>query len=259
RAMTTAFVSSNGFITFDVGDTDFTPSIDKFFVHPRVSAFYTDLDFRTQPMGNVLWNVYSDPGNPADPAFVVTWLSAGMVPSQAANDTVQIALFKSGAIQISYDTISDVKATTSGADQTDFFMGVSCPGTPTTPAPAPTSLLTVQPQPDTMNEGRDISPWNGEPIYDFLDRGPNRTGGPTPSSIFATRYFNFLPSGVGTKAFVPIMTGGNSIQSILSDDVAQAVPITFSMQQMPDAGTPDADTMPDGACPLDAGTSVVCP
>src|SRR5262249_20660048 len=45
QAASTAFVSSNGYITFDSGDTQYDPTIQLFFSHSRVSAMYTDLDF----------------------------------------------------------------------------------------------------------------------------------------------------------------------------------------------------------------------
>src|SRR5262249_4957265 len=109
QAATTAFVSSNGYITFDSGDAQYNPTIQEFFSHSRVSAYYTDLDFRPicgaacVSNGTVFWNVNAN--DPQDPAFVVTWFDAGMYSSQVAHNTFQIALFKSGAIQIAYDNI----------------------------------------------------------------------------------------------------------------------------------------------------------
>jgi sugar lactone lactonase YvrE len=247
QAVTTAYVSSNGYITFDTGDTSYDPSVTEFFAHSRVSAFYTDLDFRPVGQnGTVFWNV--DTSDASDPAFVVTWLNAGMYSSQVANDTVQVSLFKSGAIQIAYGGITDVRASTSGSQAEDMFMGVSCPGTPTTPAPPRTNLLTT---PYQMGSGHDVTPWNGEPVYDFLSR-PDLQNPTPPSSLFPSRYFNFLPAGVATKPMLPIQTGGHVIATILGDDLFEAVPITFTGQPQIDAGTPDAGT-PDAAVTPDAG------
>src|SRR5262249_52407853 len=150
----TAYVSSNGYITFDFEDVDYTPTILKFFERPRVSALYTDVDVRLAG-SDVFWNVVTG----TDPAFVVTWSNVGMFSQLPGPDTFQIALFQSGVIQIGYDAIADSVPTTT----TSFFMGVSCPGTPTVPAPATTPLLTPQPMPDTTTQGTNISPWSGEP------------------------------------------------------------------------------------------------
>ena len=247
QAVTTAYISSNGYITFDTGDTTYDPSVTQFFQHSRVSGFYTDLDFRpVGSNGTVFWNVDTSDAN--DPAFVVTWLNAGMYSSQVANDTFQISLFKSGAIQIAYGGISDVRASTSGSQNEDMFMGVSCPGTPTTPAPPRTNLLTT---PYTAGSGHDVAPWNGEPVYDFLSR-PDLNNPTPPSSLFPNRYFNFLPQGVATKAVMPLQTGGHVIPTILGDDLFEAVPISFTAQPPIDAGTPDSGT-PDAAIVPDAG------
>src|SRR5262249_29427208 len=73
QAARTAYVSSNGYITFDSGDTNYDPTIQEFFLHSRVSAFYTDVDFRPVGQnGTVFWNVDTTT-DPSDPAFVVTW------------------------------------------------------------------------------------------------------------------------------------------------------------------------------------------
>jgi hypothetical protein len=242
-AQPVAYVASNGFITFDQVDYDYTPTVQKFFARPRVSAFYTDVDLRSPIPARNFWNVL--PG--ADPAFVVTWLNVGLYPGRLGPDTFQIALFRSGAIQVSFEAMADTVSSTAGADPQDFFVGVSCPGGQSN-APPRTNLLTPQSQPDTMNEGRDFNPWNGEPIYDFLDRSVMPV--PTVSSLFATRYFNFVPPGAQAPAFVPIFQDGADITGNLCDDCGTAIPITFTTG--PDGGVPDGATRDSGAA-IDGG------
>jgi hypothetical protein len=219
-AQPVAYVSSNGYITFDVNDTDYTPTITKFFSHPRVSAFYTDVDERVQG-ASVFWNIV--PG--ADPGFAVTWFQVGLYSALPGPDTYQIVLYQSGAIQISYDAMADTVSSTTGSAPADLFMGVSCPGTPISPAPAPTALLTPQPQPDDTVAVTNISPWQGEPVYDFLDRRVATV--PTPSVLFKTRVFNFVLPGQTAPATVPTFRTGTPIP-VLCDDCAAEVGISFS-------------------------------
>jgi hypothetical protein len=104
-------------------------------------------------------------------------------------------------------------------------------------------LLTRQAQPDSTNDGKDISPWAGEPVYDFLDRSiPDAV--PMVSEVFATRYFNFVPPGAASPAFVPLFVEGNPVPNVLCDDCATPVPITFGSGSPPDAGTASPDALP---------------
>ena len=48
---TTAYVGSNGYITFGTPDSQYTESLPSFQQYPRISAFFDDLDERCAPSG----------------------------------------------------------------------------------------------------------------------------------------------------------------------------------------------------------------
>lgn len=86
------FVGSNGYITFTVGDTDYTESLTDHFDTPRIAAHFDDLNPSTG--GTVSWRQLAD-------RVAVTWLN---VPeySTSNQNTFQIEMYFDGRIQISY-------------------------------------------------------------------------------------------------------------------------------------------------------------
>jgi hypothetical protein len=239
-AQSTAFVSTNGFITFDAADYDYTPTVQKFFQRPRVAALYTDVDMRAVPYTvgttvytpQMFWNIVAR--GSSDPGFAVTWLDAEQYSGIPGPDTFQIVLFQSGAIQISYEEMSDAVSQTAK----NMFLGVSCGCAAATTTPEKMNLLTPEAQPDTGDQDTDIM-WSGQPVYDYVDYSV--TPMPLPKSqLFKTRHFNLVPPGQQPKAYVPIFRQGTIIAGLACDDCATGVAINFGVI----APAPDAGALP---------------
>ena len=101
---TTAYVGTNGYITFNFGDSTYTESLPAFANQPRISAFFDDL-FGGRGSGAVYVNS-SLPGR-----FVVTHLN---VPHYSAfgSNTLQLTLYQDGRILFAYKSMT---STTTGA------------------------------------------------------------------------------------------------------------------------------------------------
>jgi hypothetical protein len=99
---TTAFVGSNGYITFGGGDSTYTETVPVFASLPRIAGFFDDLYGRSQ--GAVYVNT-TLPGR-----FVVTYNNVQHY-SALGSDTLQITLFADGRIQFGYRGIT---STTTG-------------------------------------------------------------------------------------------------------------------------------------------------
>ncbi len=92
----TFYPCSNGYITFDHGETGYTETLDAHFALARVSALFDDLNPASG--GNVIWQQFED-------RAVVTW--DGVVEyGTSSPQTFQVELFFNGDIRISYLTIS---------------------------------------------------------------------------------------------------------------------------------------------------------
>jgi subtilisin family serine protease len=95
---TSAYVGSNGYITFGSGDTDYTESFADHFAKPRVACLFDDLNPATG--GQVSYKQLAD-------RLAVTWLN---VPEYGASNqnTFQIELFFSGRMTASFLAIAAV-------------------------------------------------------------------------------------------------------------------------------------------------------
>lgn len=94
---TTAFVGTNGYITFNAGDSTFTENIPAFSSLPRIAAFFDDLYGRSQ--GCAHYNA-SLPDR-----FVVTYNNVQHF-SFGGSNTIQIILFQDGRIQFGFRGIT---------------------------------------------------------------------------------------------------------------------------------------------------------
>lgn len=92
---TTAFVGTNGYITFNQGDATYSESLPAFNSLPRISAFFDDLIG-----GGGMWVNASLPGR-----FVVTYNQMRHY-SFGGSNTLQIILFADGRIQFGYRGIT---------------------------------------------------------------------------------------------------------------------------------------------------------
>jgi uncharacterized repeat protein (TIGR01451 family) len=88
----TLFIGSNGYLTFDLGDQDYTENFPSHFLLPRVAALFDDLD--PAAGGSVSWKELSN-------RVAVTWQD---VPQYGTADTnsFQIELFYDDAIRITW-------------------------------------------------------------------------------------------------------------------------------------------------------------
>ena len=90
------YVGSNGYITFNSGDSTYTEALDAHFNQPRVSALFDDLN--PAQGGTVSWKQLAD-------RVAVTWLNVTEY-SAGNQNTFQIELYFNGQIAISYLAIA---------------------------------------------------------------------------------------------------------------------------------------------------------
>jgi len=100
-----AFVGSNGYLTFTAGDSGFTETPTNHFETPRVSALFDDLD--PSSGGRVSWQQLTD-------RVVVTWENVPEFSATGAN-TMQVEMFFDGVVRISY----------AGVTSADSIVGLS--------------------------------------------------------------------------------------------------------------------------------------
>jgi hypothetical protein len=92
----TFYVGSNGYVTFNTGDSTYSESLAGHFNRPRISAMFDDLNPGTG--GTVSWKQLAD-------RAVVTWLNVYEYGTTNPN-TAQIEMRFDGTIVISYLTVS---------------------------------------------------------------------------------------------------------------------------------------------------------
>lgn len=102
---TTAFVGSNGYITFGRGDNTYSETVPDFASLPRIAAFFDDLDIRRG-------SLYVNAALPD--RFVVTWVGVPHYPqsSTVGTNTLQMILFTDGRVQFGYRGISSLTSGT---------------------------------------------------------------------------------------------------------------------------------------------------
>lgn len=99
------YVGSNGNITFQGPDTDFTESLDEHFNQPRISVLWDD--FNPSSAGTVSWIQHAN-------RVTVSWEGVPEFSTSNSN-TFQADLFFDGRIRLSYTTV----------DSTDSIVGMS--------------------------------------------------------------------------------------------------------------------------------------
>jgi hypothetical protein len=123
---TTVFPGSNGYLTFGVGDSTYTESVEEFLANaPRISAFWDDLDTRGEP-GVIDDEVhyFSD-----DTKMVVTYQNIQIFPDSGTSNTFQFVLLADGTIKISYNGMQDLdESSIAGITPGSLGGGVDCSG-----------------------------------------------------------------------------------------------------------------------------------
>jgi hypothetical protein len=101
---TTAYVGTNGYITFNGGDNTYTESLPQFSVIPRISAFFDDLGPSYNGYDNfAVPGLYVNSQIPGQ--FIVTYLHDPHFYLQGAN-TLQMQLYQDGHIVFAYQGIT---------------------------------------------------------------------------------------------------------------------------------------------------------
>lgn len=101
QTYTTIFVGSNGYLTFNGGDSDFTESVGEFPRFPRISAFWDDIiSGGTSRTDDGVFVNDQLPGK-----FVVTWFH-NQEYCCFGDNTFQITLFADGRIQFVYNGLT---------------------------------------------------------------------------------------------------------------------------------------------------------
>lgn len=168
---TNTFVGTNGYLTFNTGDSTFTENVPSFTSRPRISAFFDDLYGARSTVGAVYVNDQL-PGR-----FIVTH---DRVPhfSFGGSNTMQIQLFQDGRIIFAYKGITSLNT-----------------GTITGITPGPNAPF----QQVDFSTDRNFDALAGEAIYEYftttnlfdLDNGfviftPNGSGGYNVRTILPT-------------------------------------------------------------------------
>lgn len=127
------YVGSNGFITFDTGDSDYTETLEDHFSQLRISALFDDLN--PSNGGTVSWKELAD-------RVAVTWSG---VPeySNTGSNTFQVELFFDGAIHVTWAgvTSSDsVVGISAGNGMPSPFLVMDLSDSGPCPPPCPTDL-----------------------------------------------------------------------------------------------------------------------
>ncbi len=119
---TEVFPSSNGYLTFGMGDETYSESIAIFLSSwPRISAFWTDLDTAG---GDALMDevhVFS-----SSTKLVVTYQNIQLYPSSGTSNTFQFVLYEDGTIKISYDGMDDLAVSSIAGITPGSITGVDC-------------------------------------------------------------------------------------------------------------------------------------
>jgi hypothetical protein len=88
------YVGSNGYITFGVGDSDFTETLEEHFDTPRISANYDDYNPAAPGSGQVSYRRLAD-------RLAVTWNGVYEFSTTNSN-SFQVELFYDGRIRVTY-------------------------------------------------------------------------------------------------------------------------------------------------------------
>jgi hypothetical protein len=99
----TVYPSSNGYLTFVMGDATYTESVEYFLAgYPRIAALFSDLDTRSATIQDEVY--YSMTSS----KLVVTYNNIQLYSQSGTENTFQFVLFSDGVIQVSYNGMDDL-------------------------------------------------------------------------------------------------------------------------------------------------------
>ena len=193
----TFYVSSNGYITFGSGDTDYTEDLADHFSQPRIAGLYDDLN--PSSGGTVSWKQEAD-------RVVVTYLNVYEYGTTNPN-TFQIEMFFNGDITISYLAVSI----------SDGLAGLS-EGVGLDPDYYPSDLSNMGscgPRPPTAVDGEVTTPANWPVTIDLVATDDGLPEPPTLDLIIGSlpEYGTLADPGAGAIDAVPytLVSGGNQV------------------------------------------------
>ncbi|MBW2246857.1 MAG: choice-of-anchor D domain-containing protein, partial [Deltaproteobacteria bacterium] len=201
------FVGSNGYITFDSGDSDYSETLSEHFSQPRISGLYNDLN--PGDGGTVSWKQLVD-------RVVVTYLN---IPEYGASNqnSFQVELFFDGTIRTTYlqiDTAYGITGLSAGNGHPEDFQESDLSGY---------DLCFLISLPESVTEGDGVL--FGQGIVSL----PDSTAGDLLVNLSVDD-----PSEITLPATVTIPAGQNSavFDITVEDDIildgSQAVTITAS-------------------------------
>ncbi len=104
QSYTTTFLGSNGYLTFDAGDSTYTETVEYFLAgNPRISAMFDDIDTRGGGEINDDILVYTSTNK-----IVVTYLNIQHFSNTGTSNSFQFVLYSNGTIKISYNGMEDL-------------------------------------------------------------------------------------------------------------------------------------------------------
>ncbi len=105
---TQVFVGTNGYLTFNSGDSTYTESLPAFTTLPRIAAFFDDL--YPGPSADPTSGLYVNQSVPGQ--FIVTYLKDPHYPTASPFNTLQIQLYSDGRIIFAYNGIGSLNTGT---------------------------------------------------------------------------------------------------------------------------------------------------
>jgi hypothetical protein len=195
---TSFFVGSNGYVTFNSGDSAYTESLAAHFNRPRISALFDDLD--PAQGGTLSWKQLAD-------RAVVTWLNTPEHNGSNQN-TLQIEMYFDGQIKINYLAVA----------ATDGLAGLSR-GTGVDPdflMSDLTALGTCQTFPPTAHDSSVSLPVNTPTPINLIaedDGLPNPPGVLTFSIVALPAHGSLADPNGGAITSVPyaLVSGGHAV------------------------------------------------
>uniref|UniRef100_A0A061QVQ9 Peptidase s8 n=1 Tax=Tetraselmis sp. GSL018 TaxID=582737 RepID=A0A061QVQ9_9CHLO len=200
NSYSTAYVGSNGYITFDQGDYTYWPTLAAHFSKKRISAMFTD--FANNQDSTISWKAIGED------VVVVTWDNIRQYGTQN-RQSFQAVLSSNGTVMFMYkgeveSTLNKIVGMSPG-EEPDMFSEIdysetTCPP-PTPPAtPAPTSVPTPAP-------------------------GANITCSSGMQSTWTTDYIRFMCSTSDGDNVALLCNGMVSLHRTLAEGTAQIVAV----------------------------------